>query len=101
MKFLVRPYYIGLLNAAAFYEATNQQPHEYFVFTNFPALRPTSKKGIKINYISKKEVPALFLEKRKTETGFINISNPALTAIDVVQFDKRIVFFNGNLPGNC
>ncbi|WP_298302407.1 type IV toxin-antitoxin system AbiEi family antitoxin [Hydrotalea sp.] len=90
MKFLERPYYVGLLNAAAFHGAAHQQPQEYFVVTNFPALRPTGKKGIKINYISKKEVPELYLEKRKTETGSINISNPALTAIDLVQFDKRV-----------
>lgn len=90
MKFLKRPYYVGLLNAAAFYGAAHQQPQEYFVVTNFPVLRPTVKKGIKINYISKNEVPELYLEKRKTETGFINISNPALTAIDLVQFDKRV-----------
>jgi predicted transcriptional regulator of viral defense system len=90
MKFLERPYYVGLLNAAAFHGAAHQQPQEYFVVTNFPALRPTIKKGIKINYISKKEVPELYLEKRKTETGSISISNPALTAIDLVQFDKRV-----------
>ena len=46
MKFLERPYYVGLLNAAAFYGAAHQQPQEFFVFTNFPALRPTTKKGI-------------------------------------------------------
>jgi predicted transcriptional regulator of viral defense system len=90
MKFLKRPYYVGLLNAAAFHGAAHQQPQEYFVFTNFPVLRPTEKKGIKINYISKKEVPELYLEKRKTETGSISISNPVLTAIDLVQFDKRV-----------
>lgn len=90
MKFLKRPYYVGLLNAAALHGAAHQQPQEYFVVTNFPALRPTVKKGIKINYISKKEVPEIHLEKRKTETGSINISNPVLTAIDLVQFDKRI-----------
>jgi len=90
MKFLERPYYVGLLNAAAFHGAAHQQPQEYFVVTNFPALRSTIKKGIKINYISKKEVPELYLEKRKTETGSITISNPVLTAIDLVQFDKRV-----------
>lgn len=90
MRFMQRPYYVGLLNAAALYGAAHQQPQEYFVFTDFPALRPTSKKGIRINYISKKEVPVPFLEKRKTETGFIQISNPLLTATDLVQFDKRI-----------
>lgn len=90
MKFLERPYYVGLLNAAAFYGAAHQQPQEFFVVTDFPALRPTNKKGIKINYISKKEIAEQYLEKKKTETGFINISNAALTAIDLVQFDKRI-----------
>ncbi len=90
MKFLGRPYYVGLLNAAAFHGAAHQQPQEYFVFTDFPALRTNKKKGVRINYISKKKIPAALLEKRKTETGFIHISNPALTAIDLVQFDKRI-----------
>ncbi|MCO5287034.1 MAG: type IV toxin-antitoxin system AbiEi family antitoxin [Chitinophagaceae bacterium] len=90
MKFLERPYYVGLLNAAAFNGAAHQQPQEYFVFTNFPVLRPTNKKGVKINYISKRDIPELYLEKRKTETGFLSISNPALTAIDLVQFDKRV-----------
>ncbi len=90
MKFLERPYYVGLLNAAAFHGAAHQQPQEYFVVTNFPALRPTGKKSIRINYISKKEVSDLYLEKRKTDTGSINISNPILTAIDLVQFDKRV-----------
>lgn len=90
MKFLERPYYVGLLNAASFHGAAHQQPQEYFVFTDFPALRPTRKKGVRINYISKKEISTIFLEKRKTETGFINISNPISTAVDLVQFDKRI-----------
>ncbi|NGM73129.1 hypothetical protein G5B32_07720 [Sphingobacterium sp. SGL-16] len=67
MKFLERPYYAGLLNAASFHGAAHQQPQEFFVFTNFPTLRPTSKKGIKINYISKsKSLPhSLRKEKRK------------------------------------
>lgn len=30
------------------------------------------------------------LESRKTETGYINISSPELTAADLVQFEKRI-----------
>jgi predicted transcriptional regulator of viral defense system len=90
MKFLERPYYVALLNAASFYGAAHQQPQEFFVVTNFPALRPTGKKGIRINYVSKKNVVEQYLEKKKTENGFINISNAALTAIDLVQHDKRI-----------
>ena len=90
MQSLERPYYLGLLNAAAFYGAAHQQSQEFFVFTNFPVLRPTNKKGLKINYISKKEIPATLLESRKTESGYLKVSSPELTAADLVQFEKRI-----------
>jgi len=90
MKFLERPYYVALLNAAAYHGASHQQPQEYFVVTNFPVLRATQKKGLKINYISVKQIPEKLLEQRKTEAGYLNISNAALTATDLIQFEKRI-----------
>ena len=90
MKFMGRPYYVGLLNAAAFYGSAYQQPQEYYVFTDFPVLRPTKKKNIKINYISKKVIIKPLLENRKTEIGYLTISSPELTAADLMQFEKRI-----------
>jgi predicted transcriptional regulator of viral defense system len=90
MKHLNRPYYVGLLNAAAFHGASHQQPQEYFVMTDFPVLRPTQKKGLKVNYISIKEIPKPLIEKRKTEAGYLNVSNAALTACDLIQFEKRV-----------
>lgn len=91
MNFLDRKYYVGLLNAAALYGASHQQPQEYFVVTGYPVLRATNKKGIKINYISTKEFPPEILtEKKKTETGYISVSNPLLTAIDLIMYEKKI-----------
>jgi predicted transcriptional regulator of viral defense system len=90
MKHLERPYYVALLNAAAYHGASHQQPQEFFVMTNFPVLRPTHKKGMKLNYISIKELPATLIEQRKSEAGYLNISNPALTAVDLIQYEKRI-----------
>jgi predicted transcriptional regulator of viral defense system len=90
MKSLERQYYVGLLNAASYYGSAHQQPQEFYVFTTLPVLRATKKRSIKINYISKKEIPLTLLEKRKSETGYINISSPELTASDLVQFEKRI-----------
>ena len=90
MKYLQRPYYMALLNAAAFHGASHQQPQEYFVMSSFPVLRPTQKKGLKINYISIKEFPQSLIEKRKTEAGYLNISNAVLTAGDLIQFEKRV-----------
>lgn len=90
MQHLQRPYYLALLNAAAYHGAAHQQPQEYFVVTRFPVLRPTQKKGLKVNYISVKHFPENLIEKRKTEAGYLNVSNPILTACDLVQFEKRV-----------
>lgn len=90
MKHLKRPYYTGLLNAAAFHGASHQQPQEFFVFTNFPVLRDTKRKGIRVNYISIKNFPTALLEERKTESGYLKLSSPELTAIDLIQFEKRV-----------
>ena len=90
MKFLDRPYYVSMLNAAAYHGASHQQPQEFFVMTRFPVLRPTMKKGLKINYISIKHLPEPLTEQRKTEVGYLTISGPALTATDLVQYENRI-----------
>lgn len=90
MKELDRPYYLALLNAAAYHGASHQQPQEFFVVTGFPVLRPMQKKGLKLNYISKKEIPETLLDARKTEAGYLKISNPALTATDLIQYAKRV-----------
>lgn len=90
MKELNRPYYLSLLNAAAYHGASHQQPQEFFVVTGFPVMRPMVKKGLKLHYISKQEVPASLLEVRKTEAGYLSISNPALTATDLIQYAKRV-----------
>lgn len=90
MKELERPYYIALLNAAAYHGASHQQPQEFFVVTGFPVLRPMQKKGLKINYISKREIPESLLEIRKSEAGYLKISSPAFTATDLIQYEKRV-----------
>ena len=90
MQFLKRPYYVGLLSAAAYHGAAHQQPQEFFIITSLPALRATQRKGIKVNYISKKAINENLIEIRKTESGYLKISSPALTAIDLVQYEKRI-----------
>ncbi|MEI6508042.1 MAG: type IV toxin-antitoxin system AbiEi family antitoxin [Bacteroidota bacterium] len=91
MKFLERKYYVALLNAAALNGASHQQPQEYFIVTSYPVLRATKKKGLKINYISTRQLPPeTLIEKKKTETGYINVSNQLLTAIDLINYEKKI-----------
>lgn len=89
MQFMQRPYYVGLLSAAAYHGAAHQQPQEFFVVTTKPTLRPTQRKGIKVNYISKNSIEDKPIENKKVESGYLKVSSPALTAIDLVQFEKK------------
>lgn len=90
LTYLGRPYYVGLLSAAALHGAAHQQPQEFFVVTSYPVLRPTQKKGLKIHYLSKKEIPESLLERRKTETGYLWCSSPELTGADLILYERWV-----------
>jgi predicted transcriptional regulator of viral defense system len=90
MKFLNRPYYVSLLSAAALYGAAHQAPQVFMVNTTFPALRPSTKKNSKVKFLSVKNIPAALLEQKKTESGYVQVSSPELTAIDLVNFAKHV-----------
>jgi len=90
MKYLERPYYISLISAAVFYGAAHQRPQEFCVVTTSGSLRNSIKKDVKINFIHKKEIPVELIVKKKTKTGYINVSCPELTATDLVQYEREI-----------
>ena len=91
MKRLHRPYYVGLLNAAAYHGAAHQQPQAFSVITAPPALRDTVKKGIHINYITtRRNIPQAWLNPFRTESGDIQVSSPELTAADLVGYQREI-----------
>jgi predicted transcriptional regulator of viral defense system len=91
MKFLNRPYYVGLLNAAAFYGAAHQQPQQFSVLSILPALRDTTKKDIRINFVAtRKDIPRRWLKPFKTETGLVQVSSPELTATDLITYQKEV-----------
>jgi predicted transcriptional regulator of viral defense system len=94
MSFINKPYYVGLLSAAALFGAGHQQPQEYQVVTRVPALRNISVKGIKIIYFNKRKLPEIGIEEKKTDTGYVKISSPELTATDLIQFENKIGGFN-------
>lgn len=89
-KYLGRPYYAGLLSAAFYHGASHQQPQEYFVFIDKPPMRITSAEGLKINYVVKSELKISSIEEKKTRAGYINISSPEQTAVDLINFQNRI-----------
>lgn len=91
MKRLGRRYYVGLLNAAAFYGAAHQKPQAFSVIAAPPALRDTVKKSIHLNFItSPREIPQAWLKPFRTESGDIQVSRPELTAADLLTYQKEV-----------
>jgi predicted transcriptional regulator of viral defense system len=90
MNYLRRPYYISLLSAAALHGAAHQQPQTYFVCTTLPSMRNTNKKGLQIKYVSKREFPESHIIQKKTESGYVNVSDTILTCLDLINYHKSI-----------
>ncbi|WP_052496596.1 type IV toxin-antitoxin system AbiEi family antitoxin domain-containing protein [Pedobacter lusitanus] len=86
MKFLERDYYVGLLNAATYYGAAHQQPQSFSVITMKPSLRNVNSDTLKINFYIKKEWEKMDVVQKKVDTGYINVSSPELTALDLVNY---------------
>ncbi len=94
MEYLERPYYITLLSAASLHGAAHQQPLVNFVCTILPSMRDTNKKGIQIKYVSKRNFPESHLIQKKTESGYVNLSDPLLTCLDLITYYKTVGGFN-------
>lgn len=86
MKSLNKRYYIGLISAAALHGAGHQQPMEFFVVTEKPAMRNIKNKKLKINFYVKKQWLDEDIIQKKTEAGYINVSSPELTALDLFYY---------------
>lgn len=90
MGYLKRQYYVGLLDAAAFYAAAHQRPQVFTIITGLPSIRTTEKNGVKVKFIIKKNIPTSLLVKKKTKSGFVFVSSAELTALDLILYEKEI-----------
>ena len=82
-------YYVGLLKAAEFHGATHQAVMEFQVISakRLPAIR--AGRSLLVFYF-RKDVEAVMagVEGRKTDTGTMKISSPALTALDLLRYPQ-------------
>jgi predicted transcriptional regulator of viral defense system len=90
MKFLGNDYYIALLTAAALQGAAHQAPMEFFIITNSRILRDKQKGDVKINFVTKKNIPTQYITQIMVSSGYVNISCPELTAFDLVIYEKNV-----------
>ena len=88
MAYLKKPYYIGLLSAAEMLGAAHQRPQYFSVMTTIPQLH-TQKQAI-LDWTYRASINSALLQTRNSETGTVFLSNPELTALDLVQYEQRI-----------
>jgi predicted transcriptional regulator of viral defense system len=89
MQVLKRPYYIGLLNAAAWYGAAHQQPQKYAIIVPPPVLPAIRKPYASIDFIYKKSWHQKDVIKKKTNAGYVMVSSPELTSLDLCYYSRH------------
>jgi predicted transcriptional regulator of viral defense system len=89
MQFMNMDYYVGLLSAAAIHGAAHQQPQGFHVV--IPRFQRDIRIGnLSIRFFKKAHLMSTPVVETKTSTGFIRVSDPASTAIDLVAYEARI-----------
>lgn len=89
MRHEKRPYYVGLLAAAAAHGASHQAVMAFQVVTN--KLLPDIEAGrTRIVFSYRKDMASVSagIEDRKTPSGSMKLSSPELTALDLVRYPQ-------------
>lgn len=87
MASMQRPYYVGLLSAAAVHGASHHQPQEFQVITDRP-VRQLAAGRTTIRFFASKFVTKGSVTTVKTPTGSMRVSTPETTAVDLVRFAR-------------
>ncbi len=89
-KFLDKPYYVGLYSAASFHGASHQQVQSDYVITTPPALRAIDKGNIRLQFFNTSSWSDQNILQKKSDAGLFNVSSPALTTADLVNYHSKI-----------
>lgn len=93
MQYLGRSYYVGLLSAAAQYGAAHQAPQQFQVVVETP-LRVINQKGLTIKFFTNDQAALIPTNKIPTQTGYMRVSSPEATALDLIKFYSKVGYFN-------
>ena len=90
MQYLGRQYYVSLLSAAERHSAAHQAPMGFQVIVEPPVLRDKVREGYVIRYSERKQIPMQYVERREVPTGWLNVSCPELTAVDLIAYQEHV-----------
>jgi protein associated with RNAse G/E len=90
-------YYTGLLSASVFFGAAHNRPLTYQVIVDKQVHTP--KRILEgIDFYKKKYFPDYCIIKEKGNYGYINYSSPALTAYDLIKYEKASGTISNIIP---
>ena len=89
MDYVGKPYYVGLLSAAAMHGASHQRAMKTQVMTVVPRIKASGKNSL-LDWSYRQEIPEAFVMKKNAEIGTLRYSGPELTAVDLVQFASHV-----------
>ena len=87
MHAMKKPYYVGLLSAAAQYGAAHHAPQEFQVISN-RYIRPLEVGRTRIHFFTSKFADVAVTQATKTPTGTMRVSTVETTIVDLVRFAK-------------
>lgn len=85
MTYVGKPYYVGLLSAAAMYGAAHQRPVQTQVMTVEPRTKASDKNPL-LDWHYRDAIPEEHVLTKNAELGVIRYSSAELTAVDLLQF---------------
>lgn len=89
-RHLNKPYYVAFYSAAAFHGASHQQIQQDYIATVSPALRDIDKGKTRIRFFKISNWPQKNIIQRKSDAGMFNLSSPALTAVDLINYPTKL-----------
>ena len=89
MDHLQAAYYVALLSAAAYYGASHQKPASFQIISDKRFTKPLNLGQIHIECIYKKSIAAFPTRNIVVSTGYLKVSTPEVTAMDLLRYSAR------------
>lgn len=90
MKYLGRDYYVALLTAAALNGASHQKAMLFQMAVNGKPIHSGIKNGTRLEFTLRQNLPLEFTKQVQTQTGYMTVAGPELTALDIVAEEHKI-----------
>jgi len=89
-KYIKREYYLGLYSAAKFHGAGHQQIQRDYIIISNPTLLDIRKGALDLRFLTTSNWPKKNVINKKSDAGHFKISDPTLTAIDLIHYQTKL-----------